>query len=110
MLCLSLGSVGSSQQSPTQLTRGDREQKERKAVQWGGGGRLGGGGGREREGEEGKVDGYDRNNETKQDRRSGEEGDERRKLAECHFTLRHRNLRRSSHEAERRRGRVIGGG
>lgn len=57
-------------------------------------------GGRQRG--EWSVDGYDRNNKTKQDRMRGEGRDMRRKTAACHFTLRQRNLRRLSRGAERR--------
>lgn len=64
-------------------------------------------GGRQRG--EWSVDGFDRNNKTKQDRMRGEETDERRKTAASHFTPRHRNLRQSSHEVERR-WRMIGDG
>lgn len=55
------------------------------------------------------VDGSDRNNKTKQDRMRGEDRDMRRKTAACHFTLRQRNLRRSSRGAERG-WRMIGDG
>lgn len=59
---------------------------------------------RKQEREGGRLDGYGRNNETKQDRMRAEERDERRETAQCCFMLRYRNLRRSSRRVVKRRG------